>query len=300
MTTKRIGDVTVTRVEESMGPFLPATEFFPDWKDSAVAEHRGWLEPAHFKEGMLLLSFHSWVIRTKHHVILVDTCGGNDKNRPGPTGFSRFHMQKHPYLDRLRAAGIKPEDVDYVLCTHLHGDQVGWNTQLVDGRWVPTFPKAKYVFSKTELDYWDPTRGLPDGSGGKQLAGTRFQITFDDSVLPIIESGQAMVVDGTHQLGDGLLIEPAPGHTPGHVTLKLSSQNQEGLFVGDILHHPIQVHFPDWNSRVCSLAEPARRTRRHVLEHCAEHNSLMIPAHFMAPYTVRIARKGERFSFAFE
>jgi glyoxylase-like metal-dependent hydrolase (beta-lactamase superfamily II) len=246
---------------------------------------------------MLLMSFHSWVVRTRHHTILVDSCAGNDKNRPGSP---RFHMLKQPYLERLKAAGVEPDDVDFVLCTHLHGDHVGWNTRLVDGRWVPTFPKAKYVFSKIERDYWDPTRGLPDGSGGKAHVGTRYAFPFEDSVLPVIAAGQAMIVDGEHQLGDGMLIEPAPGHTPGHVTLRLRSRNQEGLFVGDILHHPIQVHYPDWNSRVCTLQEVARKTRRRVLEDCAEHNSVMLPAHFASPHGCRIGRRGDRFSLTFE
>jgi glyoxylase-like metal-dependent hydrolase (beta-lactamase superfamily II) len=147
-----------------------------------------------------IMSVHSWLIRTPRHNILVDTCCGNAKNRPGSP---HFHQLDTPYLDRLQAAGVAPEDIDYVLCTHLHVDHVGWNTRLLDGRWAPTFPNAKYVFSREELNFWDPSKNphLP-------------RDVFADSVLPVIAAKQDQVVRMTDQLGDSLLIEPAPDIRP--------------------------------------------------------------------------------------
>jgi glyoxylase-like metal-dependent hydrolase (beta-lactamase superfamily II) len=276
MTMFKIGSSTVSRIEESSGLGFQAKVLLPDWHDGIVKQHSDWLVPGHFniQKQRFILSVHSWLIETPQHNILVDTCGGDDKERPD---FLAFHHKKTGYLERLAQAGLRPEDIDYVLCTHLHVDHVGWNTQLRDGRWVPTFPNAKYVFSRTDHDHFDPTRA----SGG---ASPERQRVFNDSVLPVVESGQTELVNGHHSLGDYLTISPAPGHTPGHVTLRLSDGREEALFSGDILHHPIQVFEPEWNSAFCVDPIAARATRRQVLEHCVAHGSLLCPAHFAAPH----------------
>lgn len=291
MTTVRIGGVTVTRVQEQMGPGFPAGHLLPDWDPAILGEHGGWLSPNYYEAatGKFISSIHSWVIRTRHHVILVDTCCGNGKDRPGS---ERFHMLDTPYLERLAVAGVQPEEVDYVLCTHLHVDHVGWNTRLLDGRWVPTFPNAKYVFSRTERDHWDPALNpdLPDGA----------KAVFTDSVLPVIAAGQEHLVEMTDSLGDGLLIEPAPGHAPGHVILRLQDGGQEGVFIGDVMHHPIQVYRPEWSSRFCSDPAQARQSRLRVLDQCAENGCLMLPAHFGVPHVGRVHRQDGGFRFGFE
>ena len=291
MTTIRLGETTVARVYELMGPGFPANRLLPDWDPEILKEHGGWLSPNYYEAatGSFISSIHSWVIRTKHHTILVDTCCGNAKNRPG---FDRFHMLDTPYLDRLRAAGVEPEQVDYVLCTHLHVDHVGWNTKLLDGRWVPTFPTAKYVFSKVERDHWDPARN-PD------LTPAQAAI-FQDSVLPVIASGQAMVVDMTDQIGDGLLIEPAPGHAPGHVVLRLQSGGDEGIFIGDVMHHPIQVYRPEWSSAFDTDPRQAEQSRRRVLDLCCETGARVFPAHFGVPHTGFVRRAGSGYRFEFD
>jgi glyoxylase-like metal-dependent hydrolase (beta-lactamase superfamily II) len=289
-TSWQIGQVTVTRIEELHGPSFRPEDLFATWDPAVLEEHGHWMSPNFYQQStnQVIMSVHSWLIRTPQHTILVDTCCGNGKNRPGSP---HFHQLNEPYLDRLRSVGVEPEEVDYVLCTHLHVDHVGWNTRLLDGRWVPTFPNAKYVFSREELDFWDPSKNahLPEEPRN----------VFTDSVLPVIAAQQDHVVSMTDQLSDTLLIEPAPGHSPGHIMLRLISGQDEGVFIGDVMHHPIQIYRPDWNSQFCMNPEQAVTSRMRVLNHCAERNSLMFPAHFGAPHAGRIRNNGKGFSFDF-
>jgi glyoxylase-like metal-dependent hydrolase (beta-lactamase superfamily II) len=290
VTQLRIGEHHVIRVEEVLGPGFRPEELLPDWTAKAIEPHLSWLVPNYLNVAgdQLISSVHSWVIKIKHHTIVVDTCVGNHKPRPNA---QRFNMLDKPYLANLVAANIDPAEVDYVLCTHLHVDHVGWNTRLEDGRWVPTFPNAKYVFSKIDRDFFDPARG----EAGR--LGDRANV-WNDSLLPILEAKQDLVIDGFHKLGDSLLIEPVPGHTPGHVLLKLLGQDgSEALFIGDVMHHPIQIYEVDWSSAFCSDPVEARRSRRRVLEHCASHGSTLCPAHFGAPHYGHIREKGGRFTW---
>jgi glyoxylase-like metal-dependent hydrolase (beta-lactamase superfamily II) len=286
--TWRIGAATVTRIEELLGPAFQPEELLATWDHAVLEDHLHWMAPNYYvpSTNQFMMSVHSWLIRTPHHTILVDTCCGNAKNRPGSL---HFHQLATPYLDRLRAAGVEPEDIDYVLCTHLHVDHVGWNTRLLDGRWVPTFPNAKYVFSREELNFWDPTKN-------PHLPGEP-QDVFRDSVLPVIAAKQDQVVSMTDQLSDSLLIEPTPGHSPGQIMLRLLGDQDEGVFIGDVMHNPIQVYQPAWNSRACMDPVQAIQTRLGVLGHCAEHNGLMLPAHFGAPHAGRIRSRANSFSF---
>ncbi len=289
MTVRMIGDVTVGRVEENAGPSFKPHALFPSWTEAALEKHRSWLVPRCYDErsGRFVMSLHSWIIRTGRHTILVDTCVGNDKERSRPT----WNRLSTPWLDRLRDAGVHPEEVDFVLCTHLHTDHVGWNTRLENGRWVPTFPNAKYLFSKTDYEYW----------GEKNRSGPALDNAYNDSVLPVVEAGRAVLVaDGDgHTIDERFEIAPAPGHTPGHVTLKLVSKGESALFTGDIMHHPIQVHEPDWNSRFCEWPDEAAKTRRRVLESIADTATLMLPAHFAAPHCGYVRSDGDSFRFAF-
>ena len=291
MTTRRIGASTVTRVEERAGPGFAPHQLLPDWDPAVLKEHGDWLAPNYYEpaSNKFISSIHTWVIRTRHHTILVDTCVGNHKNRPG---WDRFHMLDTPYLERLKAAGVSPESVDYVMCTHLHVDHVGWNTKLENGRWVPTFPNAKYVYSKVEGDYWDPAKN-------KSLPAATAAI-FEDSVAPVIAAGQAQPVEMNDRLGDNLLIEPAPGHAPGHVIFRLLDGGDEGVFIGDVMHHPIQVYRPEWSSAFDTDPRESERSRRRVLEHCADCAARVFPAHFGAPHIGRVRRKGAGFRFEFD
>jgi glyoxylase-like metal-dependent hydrolase (beta-lactamase superfamily II) len=284
-----LGDVEILRVEESLGHGFQPNVLLPDWNAQDIEPHLPWLAPTYYDPAAdrIISSIHSWVLKTRHHTILVDSCVGNHKERPGQ---ARFHMLDRPYMENFSKAGLKVEDIDYVLCTHLHVDHVGWNTRLDNGRWVPTFPNAKYVFSRTDRDFFDPTRG----EGGK--IGVNAHV-FNDSVLPILEAKQDVLVDGSMQLGDDLSIEPAPGHSPGHVLITLKSKGSEALFIGDIMHNPIQVYHPHWSSAFCSDPEQARGTRRRVLEHAAAKGSLVYPQHFAGPFVGRVAETAGGFAY---
>ena len=287
MSSWKLGDITATRVAEDLGLSSCAPEEFFVGIDTAIfARHHGWMVPVHYRPGenRLVSSIHSWLIRTGTHTILLDSCSGNGKNRPWN---ARFHQLNTPYLERLAAAGARPEDVDIVLCTHLHSDHCGWNTRKENGRWVPTFPNAKYLFSRREKERWDPAHG-----------SERAEL-YNDSVLPVIESRQAVLLEGEHQIDEHLRVEPAPGHTPGHVLLKAKVGDDCAVFCGDVIHHPVQIFQPGWNTRFCEHPEQARATRRELLEYCVEHRALLFPAHFAPPHVVAVCEHHGGFAPAF-
>ncbi len=287
----KIGETTIDRIEEAHGPAFPVDMLLPDWDPAVLEEHKDWLFPRHFhaRSNRFITSLHSWLLRTKHHTILIDTCAGNQKNRPHSP---LFHMKDTPYLERLKAAGVNPEEIDFVMCTHLHIDHVGWNTRLENGRWVPTFPNANYVFSKTERDFWDPATN--------PALDEEARLIFEDSVHPVIAAGQDRLVGDGDRIGDNLSIDAAPGHTPGSIAIALNSGGEQGLFTGDVMHHPIQVYRPRWSSRFCTDPVQSADTRERILGHCADCNALMMPAHFGAPHAGRVRRKGGGFALAWE
>ena len=281
----KFGKAEVTRVEEYHGLGFPPAQFLPDWSDEKVAEHLEWLVPGHFspENGLLVGSNHSWLIRLPNLTVLVDACSGSHKLRPHSPFFSMLDL---PYMENLAKTGVKPEEIDIVLCTHLHLDHIGWNTHLVDGRWVPTFPNAKYVVSKTEFELLMEVEAQ-DGDNPNII---------EDTIRPIIDSGQWLVIEGEYQLSEELFIEPSPGHTPGHVRLRLKASDGDALFTGDIIHYPIQLYFPEWNSFACRDADEARLTRRKLLEECSETSTVLLPAHFAHPHTCRVGKRvGEGF-----
>lgn len=221
--------------------------------------------------------------------LLFDTGAGNDKIRPGIPVFDRL---KTPFLQTLSQAGFEPADIDLVVCSHLHIDHVGWNTQLVGDRWEPTFPNARYVFPRADAHFWDPRNRhlFPDMVGEKVNEGF-----FEDSVRPILDKGLAQLVSGTISVAAGATLDPAPGHTPGSSTLMIESRGQRALFVGDVLHHPLQIFNPGWNSIFCEDAAQARASRRGVLGRAADEQAILIPAHFAGEHMVRVRRDGDGF-----
>jgi glyoxylase-like metal-dependent hydrolase (beta-lactamase superfamily II) len=288
MTMFKIGQSTITRIEETYGPTFPPGEIFPEWSDATLAEHGHWLAPSHYDagKGVLKLSVHSWLLQVGKQKILIDACCGNHKSKPLRPF---WHMLNLPFLERLASAGARPEEIDLVMCTHLHHDHVGWNTQLRDGRWVPTFPNARYVFSKPDFEYFHKLDTDP-------ALGPAEQGTFRECVLPVVEAGRADLVSGPHRLNDHLEILPAPGHSAGHVVFKLENAGEGAVFIGDVFHHLLQVYYPRWNFPKNSDVEQARTSRRAVLELCASSGALVLPGHVGAPFAGRVEATGKGFA----
>ena len=270
----KLGELEIHRAIESEVPIFDTFTFFPDATREVVEANKDWLMPRYIdaKTIEVILCIQSYVIKTSHHTILVDTCVGNHKSRPARPS---WHMQNSPFIEELASVGVHPEEVDFVLCTHLHVDHVGWNTKLLDGRWVPTFPNAKYIFSRNEFELW--------AARYEKGETVPVPLVYEDSVLPIVEAGQAIIVEDTHQIDDGMWLEPAPGHTPGHVMLNLKSGEETALMSGDVIHHPLQLIRPEWSSRACEDPHLSAVSRTKMLERVADTNTLLCPAHFGSP-----------------
>jgi glyoxylase-like metal-dependent hydrolase (beta-lactamase superfamily II) len=284
-----VGEATILQVEESVQPSFIPQQLLPECTEDALAEHMHWMDPVHYDPdaGKFRTSVRSYLVRTGRHIILIDCCGGNHKNRPY---FPRFHQRDHDWLDRLGALGAKPEQVDYVMCTHLHADHVGWNTVLRDGRWQPTFPNAKYIAHRAELDRWNP-----------EHASYRFsphnEFTWEDSILPVIEAGQSVAVEDGFELDEMMTVEPAPGHTLAHVAIRLRSRGSQALFSGDVMHVPLQVHYPHWGTSLDDDPALGVRSRLGLLESVAESRTLLLPPHFVPSTGCFINRTSGGFEF---
>jgi glyoxylase-like metal-dependent hydrolase (beta-lactamase superfamily II) len=278
----RVGDVTVERIIEQEIRFLPALGTLPALTPELLAENRHWLEPkALDAEGWLIMCFQSYVLRTPHHVILVDSCIGNHK--PRPTRPMWDMKTDDTYMKGLAAAGLRVEDIDFVLCTHLHTDHVGWNTRLDNGRWVPTFPNARYVFTAREYDHWvamNDKAPVPP---------------FNDSVLPIVEAKRADMVRSDHAIDDLVQLLPTPGHTPGHVAVCFGRSGTDGVVSGDLMHSPLQARYPEISIMFDVDQAEAAVTRRAFLERYCDTATLCCPAHFPSPSWGRIKRWGDGF-----
>ena len=267
------GSAHILRVEESIDTSFKAATFFPQLSPAQRDALSAGMAPQHYHpdSDALVLSMHSWVVKTDRHTILIDACIGNDKDRMPR---AHWHHRRGDFLQRLARLGFQPEDIDLVMCTHMHADHVGWNTVLRDGRWIPTFPRAQYLFTKTEYEH----------AATFEHPNPIMRQAFNDSVLPVIESGQALMIDDGHEVDDMFTVQLAPGHTPGNAMLKLQTPSRQALFVGDVIHHPIQVYHPELSSVACLDPEASRQSRLRMLEHCCEHHALMLPAHFAAPH----------------
>jgi glyoxylase-like metal-dependent hydrolase (beta-lactamase superfamily II) len=281
-----LGRARVHRIEEWCGPFLTPHLLFAGFDADAYAACKAEVPPEYLDAASdaLLARLQSWVIELDGVRVLIDTGAGNDKVRPGIPLFGGLQT---PFLERLASAGFEAQDIDFVVCTHLHVDHVGWNTHWVDARWQPTFPRARYVFPQADAEYWDPHRAdlYPQKIGAAVNEGF-----FDDSVRPILDAGLAELVAGPYELLPGLRLDPAPGHTPGSTVITLESAGEHALFVGDVVHHPLQVFNPDWNSIFCEDAAQARQTRRAVLERAADLEAVLVPAHFAGQHRTRVQR----------
>ena len=282
--TIKAGDLTIHRIIEQETTFLSALEMLPTLTPEVLAENRAWMQAAKALDAddVLVLCFQSYVVKTPHHTILIDSCIGNDKPRPQRP---KWNMKTDDtYMRALAAAGISVGDIDYVMCTHLHVDHVGWNTRLENGRWVPTFPTAKYVFAKTEYDYWiESNAKTPVPAIG-------------DSVIPIVEAKRHEVVGDEHAIGDHVRILPTLGHTPGHSAFRFGRGKDDAVFAGDLIHSPLQALYPEMSMKFDVDPAAAAKTRRSFLERYCDTDTLCCTAHFPSPSVGKIRRKGDGFS----
>ena len=280
VTRWQIGAANITRVVEIEGS-SPCTFFFKDSRPEQLLQH-AWLQP-HFltEEGRVRAAIHCFVVQSEGRTLVVDTCVGNDK----PREVKNWNMRQGRFLEDLAEAGFARERVDAVVCTHLHVDHVGWNTMLKDGKWVPTFPNARYLFGRREWEHWENEAAGPDRE------------VRNDSVRPIIDAGLADLVAMDHRSTPVVFLEPTPGHTPGHVSVRISSKGEEAVITGDLMHHPVQCAEPGWASNFDTDADSARTTRRAFLERYANRPVLILGTHFATPTGGKIVRDAKSFRF---
>jgi glyoxylase-like metal-dependent hydrolase (beta-lactamase superfamily II) len=278
-----VGAVKITRIVEMDLP-IAYDEKRPFLAEATPAALRAmpWLYP-HFVDDAdrMILSIHALLVEAPGLRLVVDTCIGNDKAR----GIVGKRPLSTPFLDHLAEAGWTPESVDVVVCTHLHVDHVGWNTRLVDGEWVPTFSRARYLIGERELEHW---RASPEGEQHEILA---------DSVTPIFDAGLAELVEMDHVISPNIRLIPTPGHTPGHVSVMIESDGERAVITGDMTHHPCQLGHPDWTPPFDSDRDASVAMRRAMFAAWADEPILVIGTHYAGPTAGHVVRDGEAFRF---
>jgi glyoxylase-like metal-dependent hydrolase (beta-lactamase superfamily II) len=283
MAVLQLGNIIVQRIVEHDVPVYLPWDMFNEATPEAVAPYREWLEPRALcpESGRMIMPVQSYLVRTRHHCILIDTCCGHRKSYAEPPEWHRRSNEN--WLRNLEATGVHVEDVDYVFCTHLHSDHCGWNTRLVDGRWIPTFPNARYVFARDEY--------LATQAEGSEI--------FDDNVLPIMEAKQAVLVDLDYALDDEIWLEPTVGHTAGHVAIHLKSGRHHAAMCGDLVHSPLQLAKPEWSCNSdYDLAASARTRKAFLNAHC-ESDTIVLTAHFPSPSIGHIIARGDTYDFRY-
>ena len=317
-------DITIIPVVEQQGPFFDVMEFFPTLTRELLEENLSWLQPTFIDpaSGRLVLCIQSFVIRTPHHTILVDSCVGNNKPRAARPFWNMLKSDR--FEKGLAAAGVTVNDIDYVMCTHLHVDHVGWNTRLENGRWVPTFPRAKYIMADRELAFWtqkekeDPA-GVPwiTDSVLPIVAARREQVVKSDfafsetvqfipspghtidhySVLPIVAARREQIVKSDFAFSETVQFIPTPGHTIDHYSVLVGRPGADALITGDMIHSPIQGKYPELGMRADYDSPQAGQTRRRIFDRFCEETTLMCLAHFPVPSTARVRRSADSYKF---
>jgi glyoxylase-like metal-dependent hydrolase (beta-lactamase superfamily II) len=283
MTVLQLGDIAVQRMVEHEIPVYHPSDFFDEATPEAIAPHREWLVPKALspQSGLMVMPVLSYLVRTRHHCILIDTCVGCQKSYADPP---EWHQPgNESWLFNLIAAGAHPEDIDYVFCTHLHSDHCGWNTRLLDGRWIPTFPNAKYIFARDEY------RAMEEQN----------HPIFTDNVLPVMEAGQAVLVDQDYALDDEIWLESTPGHTVGHVAVHLKSGHHHAVMCGDLIHTPLQLAEPGWTPTFEYDMAASANTRTKFLDTHCNTDTLILTAHFPSPSIGHIIPRGNGYDFAY-
>ncbi len=282
-----LGNARIHRIIEMEAPLFDPLTFFPKLTKEMLAENEAWLKPKFHDPvtGKMVLCIQSYLIQTKHHNILVDSCVGNDKPRPHRPF---WHMMKSKaYENGLKAVGLTFADIDFVMCTHLHVDHTGWNTKLEGGRWVPTFPKARYLFSDREFAFWSDRHA-------KDPAACAW---ITDSVLPVVAANRADLVSSSHVVDDQMHFIPTPGHTIDHFSVRLGAKGHDCVITGDMVHSPLQMRYPELGMMVDWNSEAAGQSRRKLFGEICDSSTLLCTAHFPSPSTGRVTRWGDGFKF---
>lgn len=283
----KIGDVRIARVEEMSSPGFRPDQQFPDFDPGIFDRHPELksLERIDPQTGATIASIHSWVVWTGNEVVIIDTASGNDKIRTDPK-FQRFHMLNTSFLDRLAAIGAGPDDVTMVINTHMHVDHSGWNTVKRNGKWMPTFPKARYVFGRDEYRNWQP-------GGVTATAQPEGVPVIEDSITPIVEANDVLWIGDGDQILPGITAHALPGHTSGQLGIRVTSGGDVGWFSGDTMHRAMQVFEPELNCFLCENSKVAEATRKAFLQTCADEGAMIFPAHFDAPHAGRVGNRAD-------
>ena len=279
----RIGDVEVVRIAELYDFQDDVWVLLKDAGPELLLKH-SWLSPHYATpDGRMRMNFQAFVVASKGQRIMVDTCIGNDRKRE----YDVFSNLQGSFLEDLTAAGYPPDSIDTVICTHLHLDHCGWNTHLVDGRWVPSFPNARYLFGKTEWAHWQ----------AQARAGAHHMEHVHDAIEPIIAAGLADFIDPDHRITDEISLFPTPGHTPGHVSVHIASGGEEAVITGDVVHHPVQLAEPEWENNFDMDKDAGSQTRKRFFARFEDTPSLVITSHFADPTAGRIVKDGKGWRF---
>lgn len=311
--SQMIGKVRITRIQEISGAGFTFELMYPLYNKNAIDKHRDWMVPNYMTEDtdQMYQSQSSWLIETPDTTIFVDPGNGNDRNRPG---MERFCNLKTNYLDKIAKTGVKLEDIDVVLCTHFHADHFGWSTQLINDKFEPTFPNAKYLFSKEDFDWVESMDSKQEGTfidGGRTIECEKGMLpgitaatkpAIEDSLYPILESGHLELIPQRDMTIDSYVtLKSAVGHTPGTFRIDIESEDKVAIISGDIMHHPIQVYNWHWSSIFCVYPEKAKNERYQLLRDCVDKQALLLPTHFNNPTACRIEEiEKDNFSIVWE
>lgn len=284
MRTWRIGEVEITRIVEVWDREDPLSLLLVDGTEQMMLQYP-WLHPHHATPtGQLKVNFQGFALKIGRRRIMIDTCIGGGRQRE----YDFFSNLQSQFLEDLATLGITPNDVDTVLCTHLHFDHVGWNTQFKDGRWMPTFPNARYLLGRLEYDHWMMLRATGGYHDVRHLG---------ECVDPIVEQGLVNFIDTHHRLCPEIWLEPTPGHTPGHVSVRVSSRGEEAIITGDLMHNPIQIALPRHLATFDMDRTLAAEQRARFVERYRNRAALVIGSHFCDPTAGWIVADGANWKF---
>ncbi len=278
----KIGDVSITRLVEVVLK-APINSLFPEGTPEQLSAHDNWLRPNFLDaDGDMILSIHAFLISVGGLNIIVDTCAGNGKKLPL---YEEWNDLNTPFLENMAALGFPADKIDRVLCTHLHFDHVGWNTHLVDGKWIPTFPNARYLFGATEWEFWKDEEDPYESHA------------LDQALQPIFDAGQVDLVESSHQICDEISLIPTPGHTPGHVSILIRSKGEEAVITGDMFHHPLQMAKPGWVDMADVESGLAEKTRVEFMQRFGDSETTVLGTHFATPTAGKIVSDGPGYKF---